>query len=97
MNVEGNVKLGNTLRVKASQQGGGNIRIIPRDNGNASSVGYYSRGDARATEAGDVWVCGLNSWGLSNYIIGTSGTGNCLNINSDGRVAMSNGLQILCL
>ena len=93
LSVEGNVDFGNNLFVKTSQQGGGNIQIIPDVDGNESSIGFYNHSDARAVIAGDVWVCGVNSWGLSGYSIGTAVIGNCLNINSSGRVGISNGIQ----
>ena len=93
LNVEGNVNSANTLCVKTPQQGGGNIKFAPKDNGNESSIGFYTRSDVRSSEAGDMWVCGVHCWGLSTYSIGTSGNGNCLNINNDGRVALPNGLQ----
>ena len=93
LSVEGNVKLGNTLLVKASQQGGGNVQIIPDVDGNESSIGFYNHSGARAVIAGDVWVCGVNSWGLSGYSIGTAVIGNCLIINSSARVGISNGIQ----
>ena len=63
LNVAGNVNLNKTLTVTTPAQGGGNIRIIPMDNVSESSIGYYTRSDARATEAGDVWICGVNAWG----------------------------------
>ena len=51
-------------------------------NGNESSIGFYNRSDSRATDAGDMWVCGVNSWGLNGSSIGTAVIGNCLNIHT---------------
>ena len=81
LNVAGNVNLSKTLTITTPSQGGGNIRIIPMDNVSESSIGYYTRSDARATEPGDVWVCGVNSWGqnIGGFSMGTTGFGACLN------------------
>ena len=62
------------------------IRIIPEADGNESSIGHYNRNDLRATVAGDMWVCGSNSWGTIGYSIGGSGLNVCLNINTAGTV-----------
>ena len=91
--VDGDVNLSHTLYVRTPTQGGGNIRIIFAVNGNESAIGFYNRNDERNTDAGDVWVCGVNSWFLGGYIIGTPVVGNCLTINSAGNVGISYGIK----
>ena len=89
LNVAGNVKLSKTLTITTPSQGGGNIIIIPMDNVSVSSIGYYTRSDARATEPGDVWICGVNSWSQTiwGFSMGSPGFGSCLNISSIGSVS----------
>ena len=71
LNVAGNVNLNSTLTVTTPAQGGGNVRIVPINHGGESSIGYYTRSDARATEIGDVWVCGINAWQNIGFSMGT--------------------------
>ena len=86
--VSGDVNLSNTLNVRTPSQGGGTKRIVPNVDGNEASIGFYNRNDECATDVGDVWVCGVNSWGLAGYNIGTTVLGTCLTINSDGNVGI---------
>ena len=94
--VSGDVNLSHTLNVRTLSQGGGNI-FFPKVDGNESGIGFYNRNDERNTNAGDVWACGVNSWFLGGYSIGTPILGNCLTINSDGNVGISNGIKHLRL
>ena len=86
LSVLGNNDLLNTMNIKTSGQGGGNLRIEPSVDGQETSIGYYNRSDLRATVAGDMWVGGLNCWGLAGDSIGTVVIGNCLNISNVGTV-----------
>jgi hypothetical protein len=68
------------------QGGGGCFRAVAPQVGLEASVGLYKHSNMRATEAGDMWVAGLNSWATNGYTIGTTGTGACLNISDSGVV-----------
>jgi hypothetical protein len=68
------------------QGSGGCFRAVAPQVELEASVGLYKYTDLRGTAQGDYWVCGLNSWGLPGYTIGTSVTGVCLNISDDGVV-----------
>ena len=82
----GNRDFNYITRLKASGQGGGNLRIESSVDGQETSIGYYNRSALRATVAGDMWVGGFNCWGLAGYTIGTSVSGECLTISSIGTV-----------
>ena len=71
----------------------GNIQIIPAADGNESSIGYYNRIDLRNTVAGDMWVCGVNSYTKAGFIIGSGVLGSCLNISNSGNVEMPYGIK----
>ena len=88
LSVGGNSEFLKTVSIKTPSQGGGNFRIEPAADGNESSIGYYNRSDLRASVAGDMWVCGVNSWGKTGYCMGTSVLGSCLNIYNSGTVEM---------
>jgi hypothetical protein len=68
------------------QGGGGCFRAVAPQVGLEASVGFYKHSDLRATEAGDMWVAGLNCWTRTGYSIGTQVSGACLNISDDGVV-----------
>jgi hypothetical protein len=68
------------------QGGGGCFRAVAAQVGLEASVGLYKHSDMRATEAGDMWVAGLNCWARTGYTIGTQVSGACLNISDDGVV-----------
>ena len=86
LSVLGNSEFNNLTRIQASGQGGGTLRIEPSVDGQETSTGYYNRSHLRATVAGDMWVGGLNCWGLAGYSIGTTVLGNGLTISSIGPV-----------
>jgi osmotically-inducible protein OsmY len=74
------------LTMNNCQGSGGGFRAVAAQEGLEASVGLYKHSDLRATEAGDYWVSGLNSWARIGYTIGTTVTGACLNISDDGVV-----------
>ena len=76
-----------TMRIKTQSQGGGNLRIEPSVNGNEASIGYYNRSDLRITDAGDMWVSGVNRWSRVGFNIGTTVLGSCLNISNAGTIS----------
>ena len=88
LKVNGETTLNKTLFIKTSVEGSGNIKIIPSIDLAESSIGYYTRADARNSEIGDIWVCGANSWGgnVNGFSFGTAGLGSCLNIATTGSV-----------
>ena len=88
MKVNGITTLNKTLFITTPAQGGGNIRILPSTDLSESSIGYYTRNDARCTEIGDAWICGANTWGqnINGFSLGTPGLGSCLNIVTTGSV-----------
>ena len=53
-----------------------------------SSIGYYNRADGYVINAGDLWVSGINCWGIAGYTIGNTVVGVCLTVNSAGTVEM---------
>ena len=90
LSVSGDVNLATTLYVRTSQQNGGNLRCVPMIDKNESSMGFY-------TDAGDMWVSGLNCWGVAGSSIGANVKGMCLNITSAGNVNIPNNKKLLRL
>ena len=74
--------------------GGGRIRVIPTSDLGESSIGFYTYTDMRMVSAGDVWICGVNSWGAIGYSIGTHGLGNCFNIRPNADVYLKTQLFV---
>ena len=77
LSVLGNNDFLNTMNIKTSGQGGGNLRIEPSVDGQETSIGYYNRSGLRATVAGDVWVGGINCWSRAGFTIGTPILNSC--------------------
>ena len=76
--------LGNTLTVAVAASSGGSIKVVAFTTGNEASIGFYKYTDMPGVAAGDVWVHGVNCWGVLGYFIGTPVLNSCLTINDAG-------------
>ena len=66
---------------------GGSIRCTSVVDNSESSIAFYKYINKRSTNAGDVWISGVNSWGSPGFSIGTNALNACLNISDVGSVS----------
>jgi hypothetical protein len=88
LSVYGTTELSNKLKIECSG-GGGNIRVVPANDNDESSIGIYRYTDMRENVAGAMWLIGQNCWNLQGFSIGSPGLDSCLHINNVGDVNIS--------
>jgi hypothetical protein len=85
LSVNGTSLFLNNLKIKCAGNGG-NIRVLPSNDTDESSIGFYKYTDMRENAAGAMWLIGQNCWAREGFSIGTPGLDSCLNINNVGDV-----------
>jgi hypothetical protein len=85
--VNGTSVLSNTLKIKCAGNGG-NIRVVPENDTDESSIGFYRYIDMRENVVGAMWLIGQNCWETEGFSIGTPGLDACLHINRVGDVSI---------